>query len=91
MKDAKARILVVEDDAALLSGLMDVLVFNGYDVKGVEDGGAGLRAGTDEQFDLILLDVMLPTMVFPFAKKSAGKNPPRASSSLRPKGPKMIS
>jgi two-component system response regulator RegX3 len=62
MKDAKARILVVEDDAALLSGLMDVLVFNGYDVKGVEDGGAGLRAGTDEQFDLILLDVMLPTI-----------------------------
>ena len=62
MKQAKARILVVEDDTALLRGLLDVLVFNGYEVKGAEDGGVGLRAGVDEQFDLIMLDVMLPTM-----------------------------
>ena len=62
MKKPKARILVVEDDTALLRGLLDVLVFNGYEVKGVEDGGIGLRAGVDEQFDLILLDVMLPTI-----------------------------
>jgi two-component system response regulator RegX3 len=62
MKKTKARILVVEDDTALLRGLLDVLVFNGYEVKGVEDGGVGLRAGVDEQFDLILLDVMLPTL-----------------------------
>jgi two-component system response regulator RegX3 len=62
MKHPKARILVVEDDTALLRGLLDVLVFNGYEVKGVEDGGVGLRAGLDELFDLILLDVMLPTM-----------------------------
>jgi len=62
MKQPKARILVVEDDTALLRGLLDVLVFNGYAVKGVEDGGVGRRVGIDEQFDLILLDVMLPTM-----------------------------
>ena len=62
MKKTKARILVVEDDTALLRGLLDVLVFNGYEVKGVEDGGVGRRVGVDEQFDLILLDVMLPTM-----------------------------
>ena len=62
MKESKARILVVEDDSALLNGLMDVLVFNGYDVKGVEDGGLGLTAAVEEQFDLILLDVMLPTL-----------------------------
>ena len=62
MKKPKARILVVEDDAALLGGLLDVLVFNGYEARGVEDGGAGLRVGVDEQFDLILLDVMLPTI-----------------------------
>jgi len=62
MKQPKARILVVEDDAALLHGLHDVLVFNGYDVKGVEDGARGLEASLEEQFDLILLDVMLPTL-----------------------------
>jgi two-component system response regulator RegX3 len=62
MKKPKARILVVEDDTALLRGLLDVLVFNGYEVKGVEDGSTGLRVVMDEQFDLILLDVMLPSL-----------------------------
>jgi two-component system response regulator RegX3 len=62
MKQPKARILVVEDDTALLRGLLDVLVFNGYEVKGIEDGGVGLNVGVDEQFDLIILDVMLPTL-----------------------------
>ena len=62
MKQPKARILVVEDDAALLGGLLDVLVFNGYDARGVEDGGQGLSQGLAEQFDLIILDVMLPTL-----------------------------
>ena len=62
MKDPKARILVVEDDAALLRGLLDVLVYNGYEVKGVEDGGRALDTGLQEAFDLILLDVMLPTL-----------------------------
>jgi two-component system response regulator RegX3 len=62
MKQAKARIFVVEDDAALLQGLLDVLVFNGYEVKGVDDGGVGLKVGLEEPFDLILLDIMLPTL-----------------------------
>jgi DNA-binding response OmpR family regulator len=62
MKQPKARILVVEDDTALLRGLLDVLVFNGYEAKGVEDGFMGLKVSVDEQFDLILLDVMLPSL-----------------------------
>jgi two-component system response regulator RegX3 len=60
MKKSKARILVVEDDSALLRGLMDVLVFNAYEVQGVADGRQGLKSALEEQFDLILLDVMLP-------------------------------
>jgi two-component system response regulator RegX3 len=39
-----------------------VLVYNGYEVKGVEDGGRALDTGLKEVFDLILLDVMLPTL-----------------------------
>ncbi len=62
MKQPKAHILVVEDDAALLRGLMDVLVFNGYEAVGAQDGGEGLDASLKEQYDLILLDVMLPTV-----------------------------
>jgi DNA-binding response OmpR family regulator len=76
MKQTKARILVVEDDAALLRGLLDVLVFNGYEVKGVEDGGQGLKAGLEEQYDLILLDVMLPTLDgFSICKAIRNKKP----------------
>ncbi len=60
MKQPKARILVVEDDAALLQGLTDVLVFNGYAVRGVPEGSEGLRAALENPCDLVMLDVMLP-------------------------------
>lgn len=62
MKKAKADILIVEDDPAILKGLRDVLIFNGYAADGVADGGEGLRAILDNAYDLVLLDVMLPTM-----------------------------
>ncbi len=62
MKNPKARILVVEDDPAILNGLLDVLVFNGYAADGVADGGEGLKAAIDKAYDLVLLDVMLPTL-----------------------------
>ncbi len=62
MKTPKAHILIVEDDPALLRGLLDVLVYNGYEVKGAEDGGLALEMGLKDVFDLILLDVMLPTL-----------------------------
>jgi two-component system response regulator RegX3 len=52
----------VEDDQAILGGLLDVLVFNGYAAKGVADGGEGLHEGLTGDHDLILLDLMLPTM-----------------------------
>ncbi len=62
MATQKAKILVVEDDPAILRGLKDVLVFNGYDVQGVDDGEQGLKAILTGEFDLVLLDVMLPSM-----------------------------
>lgn len=62
MKTPRAKILVVEDDPNLLKGLLDFLVFNGFDAMGVEDGGQGLETALNGAFDLVLLDVMLPTM-----------------------------
>ena len=62
MKNPKATILVVEDDAAILQGLLDVFVFNGYEATGEEDGGKGLKTALEGSFDLIILDVMLPTL-----------------------------
>jgi two-component system response regulator RegX3 len=62
MPHPKARILVVEDDPAILRGLQDVLVFNGYGAAGAADGGQGLQTALAQDFDLVLLDVMLPTL-----------------------------
>ena len=62
MKHTKARILIVEDDPAILNGLLDVLIFNGYAADGVPDGGRGLEAALGKAYDLVLLDVMLPTL-----------------------------
>jgi DNA-binding response OmpR family regulator len=62
MNSPKARILVVEDDPAIAKGLCDVLVFNGYDADGVADGIKGCESALSGQYDLVLLDVMLPGM-----------------------------
>jgi DNA-binding response OmpR family regulator len=77
----------VEDDAALLRGLMDVLVFNGYEAVGAQDGGEGLEAGLKEQYDLILLDVMLPTVDgFTICKEIRKQKPNQAIIMITAKG-----
>ena len=87
MKQPKARILVVEDDSALLSGLLDVLVFNGYEAKGAADGQQGLQNGLEEQFDLILLDVMLPGVDgFTICKEIRRKKPNQGIIMITAKG-----
>jgi len=58
----KIQILVVEDEAAIRTGLIDVLVYHGYEVDFADEGPAGLQKAQTGQFDLILLDVMLPGM-----------------------------
>ena len=56
----KTRLLIVEDEAAIRSGLVDVFVYHGYEVEAAEHGDDGLRMALGGNFDLILLDVMLP-------------------------------
>ena len=56
------HILIVEDEGAIRSGLSDVLVFHGYGVDAAATGPEGLRKALTGQFDLILLDIMLPGM-----------------------------
>jgi DNA-binding response OmpR family regulator len=60
MEQAKPRILVVEDEAAIRDGLADVLVYHGYQVDAVADGKEGLAKALSGKYDLLLLDVMLP-------------------------------
>jgi two-component system response regulator RegX3 len=54
------RILVVEDEEATREGLIDVLVFHGYDVDSAAEGPEGLDKALTGRYDLILLDIMLP-------------------------------
>jgi two-component system response regulator RegX3 len=56
------RILVIEDEAAIREGLIDVLVFHKYAVDSAANGPEGLRKSQTGKFDLILLDIMLPGM-----------------------------
>ncbi|MDF9797491.1 DNA-binding response OmpR family regulator [Catalinimonas alkaloidigena] len=56
------RILVVEDEPAMVMGLRDNLEFEGYHVETVTDGQIGYELIMQRKFDLILLDVMLPNM-----------------------------
>lgn len=87
MKIPKANILVVEDDPAIRSGLLDVLVFNGFHAAGVEDGGEGLEKALNENYDLIILDVMLPTLDgFSICRKVREKKPSQGIVMLTAKG-----
>jgi len=56
------RVLVVEDEVGLRVTLSDRLVSEGYAVETADDGAAGLERATNEPYDLIVLDVMLPRM-----------------------------
>ncbi len=57
---SKLRILIVEDEEAIRSGLEDLLVFHGYEVESCADGQDGLSKALTGTFDLLLLDIMLP-------------------------------
>lgn len=61
MKQAQ-KILVVEDEESIRTGLIDVFVYHGYEVDSAATGPDGLKSALTGKFDLILLDIMLPGM-----------------------------
>jgi len=56
------RILVVEDEANLRDGIVDLLEGDDHVVVAVGDGVAGVETGLREPFDLVVLDLMLPRL-----------------------------
>ena len=56
------RILVVEDEPAILRGLADNLKFESYEVLTASDGEAGYKLIKEKNPDLIVLDLMLPKL-----------------------------
>ncbi len=62
MENSRTAILVVEDERAIRQGLCDVLAFHGYQPTGVGTGEEGLKQGRSGQYELVILDIMLPGM-----------------------------
>ena len=58
--DAKKKILLVEDDAALANVYKTRLEMEGFDVRHVDNGEDALSNAVDFRPDLIVLDVMMP-------------------------------
>jgi DNA-binding response OmpR family regulator len=56
------KILIIEDESALVRTLSDLLVRRGYQVEASFNGEDGFKAATSRESDLIILDVMLPKM-----------------------------
>lgn len=57
---ASHRILTIEDDAAIRRGIVDALSFAGYDVIQAAHGDEGCKAAIAREYDLLLLDMVLP-------------------------------
>src|SRR6201988_945096 len=56
------RILIVEDEPNMVSGLRDNFEFEGFEVSTALDGVAGLELALKSAPDLVILDVMMPKM-----------------------------
>ena len=57
-----ARILIADDEQDMAMGLRDNLQFEGYDVLVANDGEKALELATEENPDLVLLDIMMPKL-----------------------------
>jgi len=57
-----SRIIIIEDDRAILRGLKDNLEYESYEVLTSADGEQGYRLIREQSPDLIVLDLMIPKM-----------------------------
>lgn len=58
----KGRILIIEDEKPLSHALKLKLSHEGFDVVVAEDGEEGLKIAREQQFDLILVDIIMPKL-----------------------------
>jgi DNA-binding response OmpR family regulator len=58
----RTRILIVEDEPAMVAGLRDNFEYEGYEVISAGDGVSGLERALADGPDLVVLDVMMPRM-----------------------------
>ena len=58
--EAKTHILLVDDDPEILESMRAALEANGYAVTTARDGSQGLALAERQDFDLLILDMMMP-------------------------------
>lgn len=58
----KEKILMAEDEKELNKALKTILEFSGYEVKSTFNGKEAVDATQEDNFDVIILDVMMPVM-----------------------------
>ncbi len=56
------RLLIVDDELAIVEALQDILSVEGYDVATAFNGAEGLHRMAEAKPDLVLLDLMMPVM-----------------------------
>lgn len=72
----KKKILIVEDDVSILTGMTDLLTDEGYDVRPATSGPDGVAAHRQSPVDLILLDIMIPELNgYEVCKRIRAKDP----------------
>ena len=54
------KVLVVDDEKMIVKGIRFSLLQDGYEVDTAYDGDEALQKANENQYDIILLDVMLP-------------------------------
>jgi DNA-binding response OmpR family regulator len=59
---AKNKILIVDDDEAIIKSIQDAFISAGFDVVTAGDGKQGLASALEQKPDLILTDVEMPVM-----------------------------
>src|SRR6476620_10505823 len=56
------RILIIDDDEELCELVSEYLEVEGFNTKAIHNGEAGLEAALSGEYDMAILDVMLPRM-----------------------------
>ena len=54
------KVLIIEDEAEIVSFLKPELIYEGYEVDCAEDGRVGFEKTQSGSYDILLLDIMLP-------------------------------
>ncbi len=72
----KRRILVVDDDRAMVRTLCDILILRGWDAVGVHSGEEAVDAACSQGFPVVLMDIKMPGMDGVAAFKAMKNCPP---------------